>query len=102
MLPSSLHSPIAEPSQQSLFNQPLSQAAVAALWRGQVIDAITLIRKEQHVNVGEAKASVEAYLRSQPALRRRIEQNLADARAGLLRWVLFLIIGGASLLYFLM
>ncbi|MBS0152311.1 MAG: hypothetical protein JSR31_15365 [Nitrospira sp.] len=98
---SSLHSPIAETAQQSLFDHPLSEAAVAALWRGQVIDAVTLVRKEQHIDLKEAKASVEAYLCSQPDLRRRIEQDLADARAGLLRWALFSLIGGAGLLYFL-
>lgn len=92
---------MAETAQQSLFDQPLSEAAVAALWRGQVIDAIALVRKEQHVDLEEAKSSVDAYLRSQPALQRQIEQDQADARAGLLRWVLFLLIGGAGLLYVL-
>ncbi len=92
---------MAETAQQSLFDQPLPEAAVAALWRGQVIDAIALVRKEQHVDLEEAKSSVDAYLRSQPALQRQIEQDQADARAGLLRWVLFLLIGGAGLLYVL-
>ncbi|MBL8038690.1 MAG: hypothetical protein JNN16_14420 [Nitrospira sp.] len=102
MSPSSLQSPIAETAQRSLFDQPLSETAVAALWRGQVIDAVTLVRKEQRIDLKEAKAAVEAYLRSQPALQRRIEKDLADARAGLLRWVLFFFIGGVGLLYFLM
>lgn len=101
MSPSSLHSPIAEAAQRSLFDQPLSEAAVAALRRGQVIDAISLVRKEQHIDLKQAKASVEAYLHTQPALQRRIEQELADARAGLLRWALLFLIGGAGLLYFL-
>ena len=101
MPPSSLHPPIAETAQRSLFDQPISDAAVAALWRGQVIDAITLVRKEQHVDLKEAKASVDAYLRSQPALQRRIEQDQSDARTGLFRWAVFFLIGGAGLLYFL-
>ncbi len=74
---------------------------MAALWKGQVIDAIKLVRKEQQVNLTEAKASVDAYLRSQPALQRRIDQDHADARAGLYRWVMFFLIGGAGLLYLL-
>ena len=101
MSSSSLHRPITESSQRSLFDQPISEAAVAALRRGQIIDAIALVRKEQHVELKEAKAFIETYLRSQPTLQRRIEQDLADARAGLLRWVWFLLIGGAGLLYFL-
>ena len=102
MSPSSLHPPISQTSQQLLFDHSLSEAAVAALWRGHVIEAITLVRKDQQVDLKEAKASVDAYLRSQPALQRRLEQAQADARTGLLRWVLFLLIGGAGLLYVLM
>jgi hypothetical protein len=97
----SLHPPIAETAQRSLFDQPISDAAVSALQRGQVLDAITLVRQEQHVDLKAAKASVDAYLRNQPALQRRIEQDQADARAGLFRWVLLFLIGGAGLLYFL-
>ena len=98
---SSLHPPITEIAQQSLFDRSLSEAAVAALWRGQILEAITLVRKEHHIHLSEAKAAVEAYLRSRPELQRRIEKDLADARAGLLRWVLFFFIGGVGLLYFL-
>lgn len=101
MSPAALQSPIAETAQRSLFDHSLPEAAVAALQRGQVIDAITLVRREQHVDLKEAKALVEAYLHSHPAVRRRIEQDLANARAGLLRWVLFFFIGGVGLLYFL-
>jgi hypothetical protein len=101
MSPSSLHLPIAETAQRSLFDHSLSETAVAALRRGQVIEAITLVRKEQQVDLKEAKASVDAYLRSQPALLHRIEQEQSDARAGLLRWALFLLIGGAGLLFVL-
>jgi hypothetical protein len=74
---------------------------VAALWRGQVTDAITLVRKEQHVDMKEAKAAVDTYLRSQPALQRRIQREQSDARTGLFRWAVFFLIGGAGLLYFL-
>jgi hypothetical protein len=101
MSPSSLHPPIVETAQRSLFDQPISDAAVAALWRGQVVDAIRLVRKDQQIDLREAKASVDAYLRSQPALQRRIEQDQSDARTGLFRWAVFFLIGGAGLLLFL-
>ena len=39
---------------------------------------------------------------SQPALKNRIDVAQADAREGLLRWLLFLLIGGAGLAYLLM
>jgi uncharacterized protein YicC (UPF0701 family) len=101
MSPSLLHLPIAETAQQSLFDQSLSEAAVAALWRGQVSEAIALVQKEQQVDLKEAKASVDAYVQSQPVLQRRIEQEQSNARAGLLRWAMFLLIGGAGLLFVL-
>lgn len=80
----------------------LPPAAVAALWRGQVIDAVTLVRMEQQVDVEEANSSIEAYLQTQPVLKRRIEHAQADAREGLFRWTLFLVIGGLGLACVLM
>ncbi|MBX3333844.1 MAG: hypothetical protein KF876_06955 [Nitrospira sp.] len=79
----------------------LSQAAVSALWRGQVVEAIKLVRVEQHIGLKEAKEQVEAYVHTQPALRSRLVHAHADAREGLLRWVIFFLIGGAGLFFFL-
>lgn len=38
---------------------------------------------------------------SQPALKNRIDEAQADAREGLLRWLIFLLVGGVGLAYFL-
>ncbi len=99
---SSLQLPSAETPITDLHPPALPPAAVAALWRGQVIDAVTLVRMEQQVDVQEANNSIEAYLRTQPALKHRIEHAQADAREGLFRWTLFLVIGGLGLAYVLM
>jgi ribosomal protein L7/L12 len=98
----SLQSPNSDTSIDQLREQALPQSAVAALWRGQVIDAIKLARMEQKVDLEEAKNCVDAYLHTQPALKRRIEQTQADAREGLLRWLFFLLTGGLGLAYVLM
>jgi ribosomal protein L7/L12 len=74
---------------------------VAALGQGHLIDAIKLVRVEQNIGLKEAKEQIDAYLRDQPVLRTRIDQTQADAREGLLRWLMFLLIGGAGLAYFL-
>ncbi|MDF0667350.1 MAG: hypothetical protein P0119_14915 [Nitrospira sp.] len=70
--------------------------------RGQIVDAIKLVRLEQHIGFNEAKDLIDTYLRSQPNLKIRIDEAQADAREGLLRWLTFLLAGGAGLAYFLM
>lgn len=80
----------------------LPSAAVAALWRGQVIDAVTLVSLEQQGDRQEAHDSIAAYLQTHPELKRRIEDTQADTREGLFRWTLFLVIGGLGLAYVLM
>ena len=102
MLHSSLQSPSSETPIPRVQTPILPQAAIDALWRGQVIDAIKLVRMDQQIDLQEAKSSVDAYLQTQPALKNRIEHRQADAREGLLRWVLFLVIGGLGLAYVLM
>lgn len=79
----------------------LPQAAISALWRGQVVEAIKLVRVEQNIGLKEAKEHVEAYVDTEPALRSRLVQAHADAREGLLRWVIFLLVGGVGLFFFL-
>jgi len=76
--------------------------AVAALWRGRVIDAIKLVRQERNLGLKEAKDWVDAYVRSQPALKTKMEQVQTETRQALLRWVTLLAAGTAALTYFLM
>lgn len=79
----------------------LPRAAVTALWSGQVVEAVKLVRVEQNIGLKEAKEQVEAYVQTQPALRNHIVQAQADAREGVLRWLIFVLVGGAGLFWFL-
>lgn len=79
----------------------LPQAAVTALWRGHVVEAIKLVCVEQNIGLKEAKEQVEAYVQTQQVLRKQIVQAHADAREGLLRWLIFFLVGGAGLFFFL-
>jgi ribosomal protein L7/L12 len=74
---------------------------MAALWQGRRMEAIKLVRLEQNIGLHEAKDVIDTYLQSQPALKNRIDETQADAREGLLRWLIFLLIGGAGLAYVL-
>jgi ribosomal protein L7/L12 len=82
-------------------SETLPPAAVSALWQGQMIEAIKSVRLERHLDLKDAKDQVDAYLRQQPVLKKKIEQSQVDTRDGLLRWAAFLLIGGAGLAYFL-
>lgn len=74
---------------------------MTALWQGHRIEAIKLVRLERNIGLHEAKDVIDTYLQSQPALKKRIDVTQADAREGLLRWLMFLLIGGAGLAYVL-
>ena len=99
---SSLQPPASEIPTAPSLNPPLSQAAVTALWKGQVIDAIKLVRLEQNISFHEAKAVIDTYIRSQPALKNHVDEAQADTREGLFRWLIFLLVGGVGLAYVLM
>ncbi len=60
-----------------------------------------LVRLERNIGLHEANDVIDTYLQSQPALKNRIDETQADAREGLLRWLIFLLIGGAGLTYVL-
>jgi ribosomal protein L7/L12 len=83
------------------MNPLLPQTAVAALRQGRMIEAVKLVRLEQNIGLREAKDLIDRYLQSRPALKNRIDEANADAREGLLRWLMFLFIGGAGLAYLL-
>jgi len=80
----------------------LSQEAVSALWRGEVIEAIKLVRLKQNIGLKEAKDQVDAYLRSQPALKKRMEEMQTEMWRGMLRWLILLLGCGAAVGYFFM
>ena len=96
-----------EPTVAPVANRPgvpeaLPPAAVSALWKGQIIEAVKVVRLERNIDLKDAKDQVDAYLRRQPVLKKKVEQIQADSRDGLLRWAAFLLIGGAGLAYLLL
>jgi hypothetical protein len=57
----------------------LSKAAIDALWQGNVVRAINLVRKERGIGMAEAKELVVMYIGTQPALKKK---NRSGARNG--------------------
>ncbi|MDQ6735701.1 MAG: ribosomal protein L7/L12 [Nitrospirota bacterium] len=65
----------------------LSPAAIAALWKGQMIEAIKVVRQEQTLGLKEAKDAVEAYLKTQPELKKKMAMAQAEQTKGCVRWL---------------
>ena len=86
-----------EPTQSST----LPNAAVEMLWRGQMIEAIKLVRAERSLGLKEAKDLVDAYIRSQPSLRQKMEQTQAEMWQKLKRGLIVALIFAAAVAYFI-
>lgn len=79
----------------------LPNAAIEMLWRGQMIEAIKLLRVERNLGLKEAKDLVDAYIRSQPSLRKKMEEAQAESWQKLKRaLIVALIIAAAAYVFF--
>lgn len=69
-------------------NQPASlpPAAIDALGRGQTIEAIKIVRREQGLDLRDAKQAVDRYLEDQPHLKRKRDEVQAESRRGCMTW----------------
>jgi ribosomal protein L7/L12 len=80
----------------------LPQTAVAALEKGNTIEAIKIVRLERGLGLKESKDQVDAYLKSRPDLQRRMESAQAEARQGFVRWLVTFLALAAAAAYFVM
>jgi ribosomal protein L7/L12 len=83
----------------------LPAAAIVALNRGQVIEAIKLVREsEPGLGLAGAKAKVDAYVARDPMLKAQVEQQVKASRSRLVRWVIIfdiLLFAGLAWYFFL-
>ena len=77
----------------------LSAAAVAALRRGNKIEAIKLVREERNIGLKEAKDAVEDHVRTQPDLQSALADAQGEAKRSTVVWIAVLI-GLAVLAYY--
>jgi hypothetical protein len=61
--------------------------AIAELHQGRKIEAIRLVREAQGLGLKEAKETVEAYVKSQPALQLAMENKNRETKGALVRWL---------------
>lgn len=77
----------------------LSGAAVAALTKGNKIEAIKRVREERGIGLKEAKDIVDRHVAAHPGLKRKFDAQQAEAMRGFLLWLAALI-ALASVAYF--
>lgn len=81
-------------------NQKIPTEALAALERGNKIEAIKIIRVAGNLGLKEAKDLVELYLEKNPELKARMDQANKEIAAGFFRWLIPLIIFGVWAYYY--
>jgi len=77
----------------------LSAAAIAALRRGNKIEAIKLVRMELNIGLKEAKDAVEDFVKGQPELQSALAEAQGEAKRSAVVWIAVLI-GLAVLAYY--
>ncbi len=68
--------------------RPLPPKVVAALREGRLVDAIKVVREVESLDLAGAKARIDAYLASDPALKKRLDERQREFRRRLIGWVL--------------
>ncbi len=79
----------------------LSKAAIEALWQGNVVGAINIVRKERGIGMAEAKELVVTYIGTQPALKKKIDQVLVTAKRRFIGWIAGMLVVAAGIAYFM-
>ncbi len=89
-------------SNKSRYSSDLPRSAIETLWRGNLIEAIKIVRQEQRIGLKEAKMLVEDYIASQPALKKKMDKILVDAQQKFIRWMIGLLVIAALVAYVVM
>jgi ribosomal protein L7/L12 len=73
---------------------------ITALWQGNKIEAIKILRQAHHLDLKDAKDKVDQYVRNEPALQQKLATAQNENLRGLVRWLL-LAIALALIVYYL-
>jgi len=74
--------------------------ALTALWQGNKIEAIKILRQALHIDLKDAKDKVDQYVSNEPALQQKLATAQTESLRGLVRW-LFIIGVVAIAVYYL-
>jgi ribosomal protein L7/L12 len=74
--------------------------AITALWQGNKIEAIKILRQAHHLDLKDAKDKVDQYVSNEPALQQKLATAQTESLRGLVRWLL-MAIALALIVYYL-
>ena len=66
----------------------LPAEAVTALWQGNKIEAIKMVRQATQIDLKAAKNKVDQYVRNEPALEQKLAAAQTESLRSLARWLL--------------
>jgi ribosomal protein L7/L12 len=72
--------------------------AITALWQGNKIEAIKILRQALHIDLKDAKDKVDQYVSNEPALQQKLATAQTESLRGLARWLF--IIGAVVLIVY--
>jgi len=72
---------------------------ITALWQGNKIEAIKILRQAHHLDLKDAKDKVDQYVRNEPALQQKLATAQTESLRGLVRWLLAIAL--ALIVYYL-
>lgn len=78
----------------------LPQAAVEAIWKGNAIEAIKIVRLERDIGLKESKDLVDGYVRNHPALQQKMRVVQAEATQTIVQWLIGAILLAAAAYFF--
>jgi ribosomal protein L7/L12 len=67
--------------------------------RGELIEAIRIVRTRRRIGLKDAKEAVDAYLETQPSLARSVRQAQANTRRRALAWLTAIVTSALALYY---
>jgi ribosomal protein L7/L12 len=73
--------------------------AITALWQGNKIEAIKILRQAHHLDLKDAKNKVDRYVSNEPALQQTLATAQTESLRGLVRWLLAIAL--ALIVYYL-
>ena len=79
----------------------LPAEAVTALWQGNKIAAIKIVRQAHHIDLKAAKHKVDEYLSNEPALQQKLATVQTESLHGLIRWLFVIGVLAIAGYYFL-
>jgi ribosomal protein L7/L12 len=79
----------------------LPPEAMTALWQGNKIEAIKILRQARNIGLKDAKDKIETYVKNDPALQHKLATAHAEATRGLVRWLIIFAVLAIAGYYFL-